>query len=269
MLTSHSLFQGATGVVILRSGLNSYAAEVLRGKGRPAVVGVRNLHVNLQQRALCSADGAVVVREGDLVTVDGSGGVLYSGRVPTREAGSGEFFSIVMGWADKHKRMHIQADCNSLQEVLRARDLGAEGVGVYRSESIYQQEGCADIFRQAVLAQSVNERCSFLAKLVTAHQLHYEEVFRAMNHRPVSVRLLDLALEEFFPKPSSGDVDDANFCEAVGEMADRLGLRTEECERNIRLLQNDSGRRLSVLYPEMVIMQTKAIAGMNTIAFIR
>jgi phosphoenolpyruvate synthase/pyruvate phosphate dikinase len=97
--------------------------------------------------------------------------------------------------------------------------------------------------------------------MVTAHQLHFEQVFRAMDHRPVAVRLLIMPLAELFPRPLSGDDCGSAFREAVSEMADRLGLRAETCERDILLLQGDNGRRLSVLYPEMVIMQTKAIIG--------
>eukprot|EP01034_Spumella_vulgaris_P035365 gene35365-43607_t len=256
--------KGAGGVVILRSGLHSYAAEVLRSKGKPAVVGLPHLHVDLTQGAICLDDGTVLLREGEVVTVDGSGGVVYRGEMPTKEAGSGAFFSIVLGWADKFKRMHVHADASSLEDVHRACELGAEGVGVYRTEGMFRQEGCADLFRQALLSQSVNERCSFLAKLVTAHQLQFEKIFRAMNHHPVTVRLLDLGLDEFFPSPSSH----RDFEGEVQKIAAQFGLDARHCESVIRSLQREDesmggggGRRLSVLYPEIVIMQTKAIVG--------
>lgn len=205
----------------------------------------------------------MVLREGDVITVDGvSGCVLRGNEVPTHAAGSGEFFSMVMTWADRYKRMHVQATANSVEDVRNAKALGAEGIGMLRTESMFTQVGCIDIFRQAMLARTPDERCTFLSKLVTAHQQQFEEVFRLMDHRPVSVRLLDIPLKDVFPDPESADFD-----KDIQVLAERLGFKVDETKETVLQLQDGElslgrkGRRLSALYPEIVIMQTKAIVG--------
>lgn len=246
-----------------KEGHNVYSVDLQKEAGRAAVIAAKGITIDSAKGTLvCASDPDHPVSSGDVITIDGSSGLVYRGELPTEQSGQDEYFYTVLNWADKYKKMRVFASCDSLVDVRKAYELGATGLGLLRTESMFLEGPCLDLFRRVLLSDSEAERCKHLSSMLPVQEDAFVEVFRAMDNRPVTVRLLDCPLQCFFPSPRS-----ASFREDVAKMADRLGLPLEECLVRIKSLQEVNpmlgkrGCRLSILHPEITIMQTKAIIG--------
>jgi len=252
----------AAGVLTTQGG-NSFSTDIQKECGKASVVEVKQLRIDGTAQTVVREDNhELTVKSGDVITIDGSTGLVYRGEVPAVGAAQDEYFYTVLNWADKYKKLRVFASCEDLQDVRKAFELGATGVGLLRTERMFQDKSCLDLFRRVLLSDSESERCRHLSEILPLQEAQFAEVFRSMNDRPVTVRLLDCPLQQFFPSPKS-----PSYHDEVHEMAGRLGLSADDCMSRIKALQEVNpmlgkrGCRLSILHPEITIMQTKAVIG--------
>jgi len=259
-----SVIQAADGVITLRGGLTSHAAVVMRGMGKSAVVGATNLRADWTTNTLTCLDrpDLVAARLGDQVTVDGTAGVVYMGAMPTTISAPDDNFTTVMQWANKYKRLAIYANAEREDDIRAAHRFGAEGLGLCRTEHMFQRPECADLFRRVIFAEDVHTRNQHLAQIEAFHLSEFLDIFRLMGDAHVTVRLLDPPLHEFLPNTSL-----PNFEDELAKLAHRLDLPFEVCSQRVQSLQEANpfmgfrGCRLSIVHPEITEMQTKAIVG--------
>ncbi len=245
----------AEGIVTARGGMTSHAAVVARGMGRCCVVGASRLEID-EEAGTVSA-GGTVVHEGDWLTLDGTRGRVLLGRVGTIEAPPGEAFARLLGWADEARRMRVRANADTPEDAARARSLGAQGIGLCRTEHMFLAEDRLQTVREMILARDDEARRSALRRLLPMQQADFEGIFRAMDGLPVTIRLLDPPLHEFLP---SGE-------EEIEELATRMGRPIEEVRqaverhREANPMLGHRGVRLAVTTPELADMQVRAILG--------
>ena len=251
------------GLLLLQGGITSHGAVVMRSLDKSAVVGFTGLSIDETEELLtCTADSTISIHKGDIITIDGSSGTVYLGEMPTLACGLDENFRTIMHWADKYKRMHVFADVDSLESVLRAKDMGAEGIGLFVTERMFCKEECIHLFRHMILTDNPAERIQCLNQMLPLQQKDFFDIFCAVGNSPVKVRLLDSALHEFLPKPSSD-----TYKHEVEVLAERMNLTYEQCLQRVQELQENNpllgfrGCRLSIVYPEITEMQTRAIIG--------
>jgi pyruvate,orthophosphate dikinase len=192
----HGFFR-SKGILTSRGGKTSHAAVVARGMGRPCVVGCESLQVNEQGKIVHV--GETHILEGDVVTIDGSTGKIYLGEVPTIDSGFTEELSIMLGWADNIRTLGIRANADTPQDAVKARSFGAEGIGLCRTERMFNAPERLPIVRDMILADSYEERTQALKQLFPMQKNDFKEIFKAMEGLPVTVRLLDPPLHEFLP----------------------------------------------------------------------
>jgi pyruvate,orthophosphate dikinase len=250
-------------VLTLRGGVTSHAAVVMRSLGKPAVVGAFGLHVDWEAQTLtCASRPQLTVRRGEVLTVDGSEGVVYVGALPTVSTGQDVNFMTVMQWADKYKRMDVLANADTPEDIAVAQRMGAEGIGLCRTERMFSHPDRINIFRRMILADSPFERATWLLQLQPLFEQDFLDIFRVIGDRPIVIRLLDPPLHEFLPNPKN-----PSFEEEIRSLAQHLEMDCEECLRRVMDLQESNpmlgfrGCRLSIVYPEITEMQTKAIVG--------
>src|SRR5688572_3650115 len=254
--TSPDDFHGmvaARAVVTARGGMTSHAAVVARGMGKCCVVGASGLHVDAVACGCRCAD--IEVKEGDWVTVDGTTGRVLLGQVPTVEPELGPEFHQVMAWADERRVLKVRANADTPADALKAREFGAEGIGLCRTEHMFFEGDRIHAVREMILAGSVEARRAALAKLLPMQRADFEGIFRAMDGLPVTVRLLDPPLHEFLPRTP----------DEIQHFADKAGVPVEivtraiEKHREANPMLGHRGVRLSISYPELPEMQTRAI----------
>jgi pyruvate,orthophosphate dikinase len=262
LTTDLCAMKAAVGVLTTREGLSSFCATTQREAGRTAVTGVQGLTIDCTKQQLVGRGGLTVSR-GEVISIDGSSGLLYKGEVPAADQSlQDEYFYSVLAWADRYKKLRVFASCDSAEEVRKAAELSATGVGLLRTESLFHAPASIDLFRRVLLCDDEAERCKHLSALLPLQEEALLEVFRAMDGRPVTVRLLDAALQEFFPSPRS-----PSYAQDIAALAGRLGLPEEDVRTKVKALQEVNpmmgkrGCRLSILHPEITIMQTKALIG--------
>ncbi|MDP2906823.1 MAG: pyruvate, phosphate dikinase [Nanoarchaeota archaeon] len=192
----HGFFR-AKGILTSRGGKTSHAAVVARGMGRPCVVGCESLTINEAGKIVHV--GETHILEGDIVTIDGSTGKVYQGEVPTIDSGFTEELSIMLGWADNIRTLGIRANADTPQDAVKARSFGAEGIGLCRTERMFNAPERLPIVRDMILADSYEERTQALKQLFPMQKNDFKEIFKAMEGLPVTVRLLDPPLHEFLP----------------------------------------------------------------------
>jgi len=262
-------FHAARGILTSEGGKASHAALVARGMGRPAVVGVGALDIDLKQKTI-SVNGTVI-HEGDRIAIDGTRGFVTIEDVPLVEASVDKNFETVLQWADEFRRLGIRANADTPPDAIRARELGAEGIGLCRTEHMFMAEDRQPKMRAMIMAHTVEERRAALGELLPLQQEDFEGLFEAMAGLPVTIRLLDPPLHEFLPNLAelSAQVEHARLASRVEAALDHDGdsnlaelellmKRVEEIHEENPML-GTRGCRLGILYPEIYEMQVHAI----------
>jgi pyruvate,orthophosphate dikinase len=243
----------AEGILTARGGMTSHAAVVARGMGKCCVSGAGSLKINYKERTL-NIDG-VAIREGDWISLNGSTGDVYLGKIATREPELSGDFGSLMELADKHARMYVRTNADTPHDAQVAREFGAKGIGLCRTEHMFFGGDKIIAMREMILAKDLAGRKKALEKLLPIQREDFEGIFEAMHDLPVTVRLLDPPLHEFVPHDEKGQQ----------EMADVMGISVEEIKSTVESLAEFNpmlghrGCRLGNTYPEISEMQTRAI----------
>lgn len=252
---------GAQGVLTAHGGMTSHAAVVARGMGKPCVAGAHGIRINTADRTLTI--GERVFHEGDLITLDGSTGDVYGEALELVPPQINEDFSAIVSWADDIRRLGVRANADTAEDAAKARELGAEGIGLCRTEHMFMAADRLPAVREMILAESVEDRAEALEKILPMQQEDFEGIFAAMKGLPVTVRLLDPPLHEFLPdlveqsllvqrlELTGGDAEELASARTLLSQVKRLH------EQNPML--GTRGCRLGMLYPEIPEMQTRAI----------
>ena len=243
----------AKGILTARGGMTSHAAVVARGMGRPCVSGAGGLSIDAKN-CILNVGGRKLV-EGDTITIDGASGEVMAGEVPTVQPELAGDFGTLMVWADKVRRLKVRANAETPQDCQVAREFGAEGVGLCRTEHMFFDAARITAVRQMILADTEKGRREALAKLLPEQRSDFTEIFRVMAGLPVTIRLLDPPLHEFLPH---GEAEFAEVAEAAGVGVEALKRRAAELHEFNPMLGH-RGCRLGVTYPEIYEMQARAI----------
>ncbi len=252
-------FHAAKGILTSEGGKASHAALVARGMGRPAVVGADALAIDLKARTI-SVNGTEL-HEGDHIAIDGTTGQVTIEDVPLVEATVNDHFEQVLEWADEIRRLGVRTNADTPEDAARARELGAEGIGLCRTEHMFMAEDRQPKMRAMIMSSDVDGRRDALAELLPLQQEDFEGIFEAMKGLPVTIRLLDPPLHEFLPNlvDLSAQVERARIeCTDDLEALERLLARTEAISEENPML-GTRGCRLGILYPEIYEMQVHAI----------
>jgi len=243
----------AGGIVTARGGMTSHAAVVARGMGRPCVCGIGDLLID--EAAKQFTVGGQIVREGDTITIDGSKGHVLAGAAQMEQPELTGEFGILMGWADAARRMKIRTNAETPQDVQTAKDFGAEGIGLCRTEHMFFGEARIAAMREMILAATKTGRTKALAKILPMQTEDFTEIFRIMGELPCTIRLLDPPLHEFLPHTPE---DVRLVAIATGMTVDKLMARAAALVETNPMLGH-RGCRLGISYPEIYEMQTRAI----------
>jgi pyruvate,orthophosphate dikinase len=248
--------KAAEGILTELGGMTSHAAVVARGMGVCAITGCGSLSIDHRSGTATSADG-VVIKRGDLITLDGNTGDVMLGDIAKIEASESEDFRVLLSWADKHRRLRIRANADTPEDAERARSLGAEGIGLCRTEHMFFETERLAAMRAMILSESKDERQRHLDRLVEFQHQDMLALYKAMDNLPVTIRLLDPPLHEFLPHT---DEDIALLAERIGKPVDKIRDITESLSE-VNPMLGFRGCRLSVVYPEITRMQVRAIIG--------
>ena len=243
----------AKGILTSRGGMTSHAAVVARGMGKCCVAGCETIKVNETLRHF-SIDGKTY-KEGSYISIDGSTGNIYEGIIPTIEPKISEEFSIFMTWADGTRKLKIRANADTPKDATKALELGAEGIGLCRTEHMFFQEERIPAVREMILAENAEQRKAALEKILPMQKEDFIGIYKAMGERPITIRLLDPPLHEFLP------TDEKSLKNLSKEMKieyDKLKIRVEDLKEMNPMLGH-RGCRLAITYTEIAEMQTKAI----------
>ena len=251
--------KSAEGILTVRGGMTSHAAVVARGMGECCVSGCGDIIMDEENKKF-TLNGKEF-HEGDYISLDGSTGNIYDGIIPTVDATIAGEFGRIMAWADKYRTMGVRTNADTPADAKRARELGAEGIGLCRTEHMFFGGERIDAFREMICADTVEEREAALEKILPYQQGDFEQLFEAMEGNPVTIRFLDPPLHEFVPQTE----------EDIKKLADAQGKTVEDIKAIIEGLKEFNpmmghrGCRLTVTYPEIAVMQTKAVirAAMN------
>jgi pyruvate, orthophosphate dikinase len=238
----HGLIQAA-GILTAHGGMTSHAAVVARGMGKPCVAGCEDLTIDLDRRTLTI--GGQQLSEGDVITIDGGTGRVVIGAVDLVPPQVNEDFATILGWADELRRLKVRANADTPDDAAKAREFGAQGIGLCRTEHMFMAEDRLPVVREMIMASGEEERRAALDRLLPHQQADFEGIFEAMAGLPVTIRLLDPPLHEFLP-PLEEARDDRmrERIKALHESNPMLGTR---------------GCRLGLLWPEIYEMQVRAI----------
>jgi len=243
----------ACGILTTRGGMTSHAAVVARGMGRPCVAGAADLRIDYKAGVLRVRD--LELREGDLVTIDGSTGEVMKGEVETIQPQLSGEFARLMSWADRHRTMKVRTNADSPEDCQTALDFGAEGVGLCRTEHMFFDSGRIVAVREMILADTPEGRRKALAKILPMQREDFIQIFRIMAGLPVTIRLLDPPLHEFLPHEEAAIEEVA---EASGLPVDQVRARALKLEE-VNPMLGHRGCRLAITYPEIYQMQARAI----------
>ncbi len=252
----------AQGVLTSRGGMTSHAAVVARGMGKPAVVGCESIKINMEEGYFVTERG-VRVNKGDIITIDGTTGYVILGEAPTIEPELTEEFRLLLSWANEVKRLGVRANADTPEAAAKAREFGAEGIGLCRTERMFNAPDRLPIVREMIMAETEEERRRALEKLFPLQLGDFIEIFKIMKGLPVTVRLLDLPLHEFLPS-------EAQLLTEIYELRSK-GAPQKEIDEKMKILQKvrqlqehnpmigHRGCRLAIRYPEIYEMQVRAI----------
>ncbi|MBS0483019.1 MAG: pyruvate, phosphate dikinase [Proteobacteria bacterium] len=243
----------ARGILTARGGMTSHAAVVARGMGRPCVSGASAVSIDMAGRTL--KIGNRDLKEGDVITLDGSTGEVMAGHVATIEPELVGDFGTLMGWADRHRRMKVRTNAETPADCRTARQFGAEGVGLCRTEHMFFDNRRIAAVRQMILAEDEGGRRAALAKLLPEQRADFAAIFEVMAGLPVTIRLLDPPLHEFLPH---GDEEFTELSDMIGIGVDTLKRRAAELHEFNPMLGH-RGCRLGITFPEIYAMQARAI----------
>ena len=243
----------AKGILTSRGGMTSHAAVVARGMGRPCVSGSSEIEIDYKNKSFKA--GSIIVKEGDIITIDGSTGRIILGDVKTIKPEISGEFSKLMKWADQFRKLKIRTNAETVVDSKTARDFGAEGIGLCRTEHMFFDEDRITSVREMILSKSKEDRLLALNKLLPFQKKDFINIFKIMNGLPVTVRLLDPPLHEFLPKSEN----------EINEVANSLKIKNKELESRIAELHEHNpmlghrGCRLAISFPEIYEMQCMAI----------
>jgi pyruvate,orthophosphate dikinase len=243
----------AQAILTARGGMTSHAAVVARGMGKPCVAGAGDLRINYAEQMM-TVNGTVI-HKGDWITLDGGSGEVFAGQMPTVEPELSGDFATLMSWADEFRKLGVRANADIPRDARVARQFGAEGIGLCRTEHMFFEGDRIDAMREMILADTPEERRAALAKIEPLQQGDFEGLFREMAGLPVTIRTLDPPLHEFLPH------DD----EEIEALATKLGVDPKKVKARVESLREANpmlgfrGCRLGILYPEITEMQARAI----------
>ncbi|MBQ8042305.1 MAG: pyruvate, phosphate dikinase, partial [Alphaproteobacteria bacterium] len=244
----------AQGVITARGGMTSHAAVVARGMGTPCVSGSPDIKIDYESKTLKTTSG-VVINEGDWVSIDGAKGQIIEGKVPTVSVELTGNFGTLMKWVDEIKSLTIKANAETPKDAKQARDFGAEGIGLVRTEHMFFDPVRIRDLREMILADDEAGRRAALAKLLPYQRADMVELFKIMDGLPVTIRLIDPPLHEFLPHT---DAEIAELAAHLGKTVEEIKLRAEQLHEQNPMLGH-RGCRLAITYPEICEMQTRAI----------
>ena len=243
----------AQGILTARGGMTSHAAVVARGMGTCCVSGSGDMVMDEANKKFTL--GGKEFHEGDPISLDGSTGNIYDGIIPTVDATIAGEFGRIMGWADKYRRLRVRANADTPADAKKARELGAEGIGLCRTEHMFFNGDRIDAFREMICSETKEEREAALEKILPEQQGDFEKLYEALEGNPVTIRFLDPPLHEFVPTEE----------EDIKKLADSQGKTVEQIKAIIdglhefNPMMGHRGCRLAVTYPEIAVMQTKAV----------
>ena len=243
----------AKGILTARGGMTSHAAVVARGMGKPCVSGSSEIKIDYENKIFKS--GKFEIKEGELITIDGSSGKVMLGKVPTVKPDISGDFSKLMVWADQYRKLKVRTNSETPADTKTARDFGAEGIGLCRTEHMFFDEKRIISVREMILSKTLEDRKKALTKLLPYQKSDFFEIFKIMHGLPVTVRLLDPPLHEFLPKTDK-DIDD---------IAKELNISHHDIKSRIAELHEQNpmlghrGCRLGISFPEIYQMQCQAI----------
>ena len=245
--------KAAQGILTVRGGMTSHAAVVARGMGICCVSGCSEINMDEENKKFTLA--GKTYHEGDFISLDGSTGNIYDGVIDTVDASISGTFGRIMGWADKYRTMKVRTNADTPDDAKRARELGAEGIGLCRTEHMFFDGDRIGAFREMICSDTVEEREAALAKILPMQQSDFEALYEALEGNPVTIRFLDPPLHEFVPTEEAD----------IKALADAQGKSVEDIKAIINSLHEFNpmmghrGCRLSVTYPEITKMQTSAV----------
>ena len=245
--------KASQGILTVRGGMTSHAAVVARGMGACCVSGCGDIIMDEENKKFTLAGKEY--HEGDVISFDGSTGNIYDGAIPTVEATIAGEFGRIMAWADKYRKLKVRTNADTPADAKKARELGAEGIGLCRTEHMFFEGNRIDAFREMICSETVEEREAALAKILPEQQGDFEKLYEALEGNPVTIRFLDPPLHEFVPTEE----------EDIKKLADAQGKTVEQIKTIIASLHEFNpmmghrGCRLAVTYPEIAKMQTSAV----------
>ena len=245
--------KAAEGILTVRGGMTSHAAVVARGMGECCVSGCGDIRMDEENKRFTLGDKTF--HEGDLISIDGATGNIYDGVIPTVDASISGYFGRIMAWADKYRRLAVRTNADTPRDAKKARELGAQGIGLCRTEHMFFDPARIAAFREMICADTLEEREAALAKIQPMQQSDFEALYEAMEGDPVTIRFLDPPLHEFVP----------NTEEEIELLARTVGKTVEQVKdiiaglHEFNPMMGHRGCRLAVTYPEIAAMQTRAV----------
>ena len=245
--------KASQGILTVRGGMTSHAAVVARGMGTCCVSGCGEIKMDEANKQFSL--GGKIYKEGDVISIDGSTGCIYGEAIPTVDAQIAGEFGRIMGWADKYRKLQVRTNADTPTDAKKAKELGAEGIGLCRTEHMFFDADRIAAMREMILSDTVEQREVALAKLLPMQQGDFEKLYEALEGCPVTIRFLDPPLHEFVPTDE----------EDIKALANEMNITVEKVKEVISSLHEFNpmmghrGCRLSVTYPEIAVMQTKAV----------
>ncbi|KAG2472192.1 MAG: Pyruvate, phosphate dikinase [Nitrosopumilales archaeon] len=253
-------FFTSVGILTSRGGKTSHAAVVARGMGKPCIVGCSDLKIDYNDRK-CFANGKTI-NEGDIITIDGSSGAVFLGEIPTIEPKMTDDFKTILNWAQKIKKIGVRANADTPDAAKLAREYGAKGIGLCRTERMFNGKDRIGLFVEMIMAKTTEERNVVLIKLGELQKSDFIQILKAMEGYPVTIRLLDPPLHEFLPNPEDlvnkiHNLEQKNETSELEETKTLLNRAKDLSE--INPMMGHRGVRLGITYPEIYAMQIKAV----------
>ena len=245
--------KASQGILTVRGGMTSHAAVVARGMGTCCVSGCGDINMDEENKKFTL--GGKTYKEGDVISIDGSTGNIYGEAIPTVDATIGGYFGRIMAWADKYRKLKVRTNADNPTDAKKARELGAEGIGLCRTEHMFFGEGRIDAFREMICSETAEEREVALAKILPMQQADFEAMYEALEGTPVCIRFLDPPLHEFVP---TTEEDIAILAKAQGKSVETIKSIIASLHE-FNPMMGHRGCRLAVTYPEIAKMQTAAV----------
>ncbi len=245
--------KAAQGILTVRGGMTSHAAVVARGMGTCCVSGCSEITMDEANKKFTLAGKEF--HEGDPLSIDGSTGKIYDGIIPTVDATIAGEFGRIMAWADKYRKLKVRTNADTPADARKARELGAEGIGLCRTEHMFFEGNRIDAFREMICAETLEEREAALEKILPEQQGDFEKLYEALEGNPVTIRFLDPPLHEFVP---TEEEDIKKLADAQGKSVEHIKAMIDSLHE-FNPMMGHRGCRLAVTYPEIAKMQTKAV----------